>query len=101
MPSFSENDLERLDYRLLQNGFVSLYHSEQILSEDIKSLQDLGYDLKKIDCSSWQSEDDLHRSLARELDFPDYYGHNLNALNDCLSDLPIPSKGGLVISFSK
>ncbi len=33
------------------------------------------------------------------LQFPDYYGKNLNALNDCLSDLEIPDRGGVVLVF--
>lgn len=28
-----------------------------------------------------------HTYLAEELDFPDYYGRNLDALYDCLTDL--------------
>ena len=28
-----------------------------------------------------------HEILARELDFPPYYGRNLDALHDCLTDL--------------
>lgn len=30
----------------------------------------------------------FHRAIAGALGFPDYYGHNLDALHDCLSDLP-------------
>lgn len=29
-----------------------------------------------------------HRYLARKLGFPAHYGHNLDALNDCLWDMP-------------
>lgn len=29
----------------------------------------------------------LHSALARSLDFPDWYGRNLDALYDCLTDL--------------
>ena len=29
----------------------------------------------------------INEILARELDFPDWYGHNLDALMDCLTDL--------------
>ena len=30
---------------------------------------------------------DAHRVLARELSFPDWYGFNLDALHDCLTDV--------------
>ena len=30
----------------------------------------------------------FHARIARLLDFPDYYGKNLDALYDCLTDLP-------------
>ena len=33
------------------------------------------------------SMDRLHRLLAEQLDFPDWYGGNLDALYDCLTDL--------------
>ena len=29
-----------------------------------------------------------HDYIAESLGFPDYYGHNLDALADCLGDLP-------------
>ncbi|MCI8400353.1 MAG: barstar family protein [Oscillibacter sp.] len=31
---------------------------------------------------------DLHAALAQGLDFPHWYGQNLDALRDCLTDLP-------------
>ncbi|MDO4798710.1 MAG: barstar family protein [Coriobacteriales bacterium] len=33
-----------------------------------------------------------HAILARELDFPDYYGANLDALEDCLGDIATPTR---------
>ena len=33
---------------------------------------------------------DLHRAFAGALDFPDYYGKNLDALHDCLTDVTEP-----------
>ncbi|MDY5612973.1 barstar family protein [Dysosmobacter sp.] len=33
------------------------------------------------------SMDRLHRLLAEQLDFPSWYGGNLDALYDCLTDL--------------
>ena len=34
-----------------------------------------------------RGSEDFHAILARELSFPPYYGHNLDALHDCLTDL--------------
>ena len=31
--------------------------------------------------------DSLHTTLKRVLNFPDYYGRNLDALRDCLTDV--------------
>lgn len=35
---------------------------------------------------------EAHELLARELDFPDYYGANLDALEDCLGDVRKPTR---------
>ena len=34
----------------------------------------------------------LHRTLAQSLAFPQWYGNNLDALYDCLTDLHEPAK---------
>ena len=36
------------------------------------------------------SHADLHRAFADALDFPDYYGRNLDALRDCLTEQAEP-----------
>lgn len=38
-----------------------------------------------IDCKV-RNVDELMRKLYEELEFPDYFGYNWNALNDCLQD---------------
>jgi ribonuclease inhibitor len=43
------------------------------------------------DSSHVERLDQLHSELSRSLDFPDYYGANLDALYDCLSgDIALP-----------
>ncbi len=43
-----------------------------------------------IDGAAVCSRDELHDSLARQLKLPAYYGRNLDALFDCLSDIHEP-----------
>lgn len=40
-----------------------------------------------IDCGKLNQRRQAHTYLAKELDFPDYYGKNLDALFDCLTDI--------------
>ena len=40
-----------------------------------------------IDCTNIKNKQQLHQLLAKELSFPSYYGHNLDALMDCLTDI--------------
>ena len=44
----------------------------------------------QIDCSGITSSKELHRLLADTLSFPEWYGHNLDALYDCLTELAEP-----------
>ena len=41
---------------------------------------------KIIDCSVIRTREDLHRLFRETLAFPDWYGNNLDALYDCLTD---------------
>ena len=40
-----------------------------------------------IDCGGIATKQELHEHIAETLGFPDWYGHNLDALMDCLTDL--------------
>ncbi len=40
-----------------------------------------------IDCSQIHTKEDLHRIFREALSFPDWYGSNLDALHDCLTEL--------------
>lgn len=57
-----------------------------------------GYILFSIDGKSINSESELLYRISKSMKFPDYFGHNWNALKDCLSDLAwMPAKGYVVL----
>ena len=41
----------------------------------------------QLSAAAWNTPDKAHGALAPALNFPEYYGHNLDALHDCLTDL--------------
>ncbi len=42
----------------------------------------------QLSAAGWDTPEKAHADLAKALNFPAYYGHNLDALYDCLTDLP-------------
>ena len=40
-----------------------------------------------IDCHLFSCRQDVHQAFAEALSFPDYYGSNLDALHDCLTEI--------------
>ena len=45
-----------------------------------------------LDGSAVSSREDLHEALARGLALPDWYGGNLDALHDCLTEITQPTE---------
>jgi RNAse (barnase) inhibitor barstar len=93
------NPWNQLDWRLLQNGPVSLYARPDFLAEDLAWLAANHYAIDRFDCRTWTTAAAVHAALSSALSFPDYYGENLDALNDCLSTLAIPDVNGRVLVF--
>ncbi len=76
-----------VDYRLVQSSFVSRFQRAPILDETVEWLRHHEYDVVEFDATTWGSVVDLLDDFADRLAFPDYFGRNLDALNDCLSDV--------------
>ena len=88
MPSF-DLDADLSDdraYELLKNSPVTLFRRPEILDQVLGWLTEHNYRLIRLDASRWAAEADFHRDIQATLDFPDYYGQNLNAFNDCLRE---------------
>ena len=41
----------------------------------------------QLSAAAWDTPEKAHAALADALAFPEYYGHNLDALHDCLTDM--------------
>ena len=44
-------------------------------------------ELYTLDFRNVKNYTDMHRIIKRELDFPDYYGRNMDAFWDCMTDM--------------
>ena len=47
------------------------------------------------------AKEELLKNIAQALDFPDWFGHNWDALEDCLSDLSWREAPGYILMFEK
>jgi len=57
-----------------------------------------GFDSTVLRGSKCRTAADLFAEFARALDFPDYFGHNWDALEECLADLEWrPAKGYVLV----
>lgn len=91
------SEWQRLDWQLLLNGGVVLCFKESVLLEDVDWLQENGYLIYEFFCDQWTSVAVMHADFQDKLHFPEYYGKNLDALDDCLPDIEPPERGGVAV----
>ena len=99
MATFTSDPAEwqRLDWQLLQNSSVALYFSSAILADDVAWFHQHRYRVLSIQVADFLSKDALLVALGELFAFPGYFGRNLDAFNDCLSDVEVPTEGGLAL----
>lgn len=68
------NNCSKLDWRILMDGSVSLYHNADILKKDIQWLKNAGYQVYELDFSVVKTREGFHKIIKRMLNFPEYYG---------------------------
>jgi Barstar (barnase inhibitor) len=74
-------------FELARISPVSLFWRSAVLDETIGWLAARGYQTVQLDASAWPTETEFHHDIASALDFPGYYGRNLNAFNGCMRDV--------------
>ena len=86
-----------IDLGIIGKGFISLYYNENVLNYDIDLLKIKKFKIIEFDGNFISNKNELHFDLQDKLNFPDYYGKNFDALNDCLIDYEIDEKGVVIV----
>lgn len=94
----SYDEDENKDWLTIRNGPIVKYFSQEVLGNDVKKLEKIGYQIIEISTMSWTKEN-AHKKIQEGFDFPDYYGENINAFKDCLDDKFNKKHKGLVVVF--
>ncbi|MFJ8584872.1 barstar family protein [Streptomyces sp. NPDC093595] len=105
VPTATTARLPGIEYMI--NSFVTLFWRKRLLTQAVERLEDRGFRVIHLEAGQWNTERDMHGAMAAALDFPDHYGRNLDALNDCLGDVACyggysdaPEGTGLVLVFT-
>jgi hypothetical protein len=85
----ARDDREQLDFQLMLNSSVQKFWSRRVLENALGWLRSHGYRIIELPAADWRSETDLHLALEQRLSFPSYYGRNLGALDECMSDFAL------------
>lgn len=101
-------DVQRqgFDWQLLQISAVHRYRDTFSLDTACGHLAELGYLVHTLDAGNWDTVGDMHTAIAAALSFPSYYGRNLDAFDDLLSDVADysygsdPASAGTVVAFA-
>lgn len=76
-----------VDFNLVQNTFVTMFWRPTLLDQTVEWLRGHLYDVVEFDAAAWGSAVDMYDDFSLALNFPDYFGRNLDALNDCMGDV--------------
>ncbi len=85
---------KRIDYQIISNGWFQLYFSNSVLETDISWLESEGYEILQFSCGG---KSNLLEQFREQFQFPKYFHHNFNSLNDCLRDIEIRGIGMAIV----
>jgi RNAse (barnase) inhibitor barstar len=92
--------MEPMTKQLADAQQCGVYQLIRGLDEVERAAEKAGLELRRIDIKDVQEKEDLLKAIATALSFPAWFGHNWDALHDCLTDLEwLPNATGYVLVF--
>jgi len=82
-----ETGMERMTKQLADARECGVYQLVRKPGEVERAAEEAGLAVFRIDIGHAKSKKDFLGHVARALEFPDWFGGNWDALNDCLTDL--------------
>lgn len=83
--------------KMLEIGVVD---ATAVTEEDaLDAAREAGLTAYVVDCDRARSRSAVLRAVSKAVDFPEFFGGNLDALYDCLCDTVLDQKGGLFLWF--
>lgn len=84
-----------IDWAILQNGPIALFHKPAVLQETIVWLQQRGYVIAEADCSKAETGEDVLAVLCHALGFAPH--SSLDGFNDYCWQVEVPDEAGFVL----
>lgn len=92
------SQVQSLQEKLQKGGLVDVSSSEQ--DEVVKAAEAAGLATFVVDCDRARNRSAVLRAVVKAVDFPEFFGGNLDALFDCLCDTVLDQKTGLFLWFN-
>jgi len=88
---------QTLRKKLQKGGLIDASAASQ--DDLLEHARALGLTAHVVDCDRARSRSAVLRAVVKAVDFPEYFGGNLDALYDCLCDTVLDQKTGLFLWF--
>lgn len=90
---------QSLQAELQKGGLIEAPAASQ--DDVIRAATDAGLTAYVVDCDRARNRSAVLRAVVKAVDFPEFFGRDLDALYDCLSDTVVDQKEGLFLWFHK
>src|SRR5690606_12377742 len=88
---------QSLQKKLQKGGAIDLPASSR--DEAVEAARQAGMTAFIVDCDRARSRSAVLRAVVKAVDFPEFFGGNLDALYDCLCDTVLDNKPGVFLWF--